>query len=72
MPRATATRGSILVWAGRATEALPWLEGALRFDHADARTSLFLGMAYYFLDRYGDAAEALTAPSPATSDATPS
>ena len=54
-----ATRGSILVWAGRATEALPWLEGALRFDHADARTSLFLGMAYYFLDRYGDAAEAI-------------
>jgi len=54
-----ATRGSILVWAGRATEALPWLEGALRFDHADARTALFLGMAYYFLDRYGDAAEAI-------------
>jgi tetratricopeptide (TPR) repeat protein len=52
-----ATRGSILVWAGRATEALPWLEGALRFDRADARTSLFLGMAYYLLDRYGEAVE---------------
>ena len=52
-----ATRGSILVWAGRAAEALPWLEGALRFDRADARASLFLGMAYYLLDRYGEAVE---------------
>ena len=52
-----ATRGSILVWAGRAAEALPWLEGALRFDRADARASLFLGVAYYLLDRYGEAVE---------------
>jgi class 3 adenylate cyclase/TolB-like protein/tetratricopeptide (TPR) repeat protein len=51
------TRGSILVWAGRAAEALPWLEGALRFDRADARASLFLGMAYYFLHRYGEVVE---------------
>jgi adenylate cyclase len=51
------TRGSILVWAGRAAEALPWLEGALRFDRADARASLFLGMAYYLLGRYGEAIE---------------
>src|SRR5207245_3679554 len=26
------TRGNILVWAGRAAEGLPWLEGALSFD----------------------------------------
>jgi adenylate cyclase len=29
------TRGSILVWAGRAAEALPWLEGALRLGLAE-------------------------------------
>jgi adenylate cyclase len=51
------TRGSILVWAGIAAEALPWLEGALRLDHADARASLFLVMAYYLLGRYGEAIE---------------
>ena len=27
-------RGNILVWAGRAEEAVPWLEGVLRFDRA--------------------------------------
>ncbi|HYZ40080.1 MAG TPA: adenylate/guanylate cyclase domain-containing protein, partial [Stellaceae bacterium] len=32
------TRGNILVWAGRATEALPWLESALRFDHGHLLT----------------------------------
>ena len=52
-------RGDILVWSGRAAEALPWLEGALRFDRTDARASLFLGVAYYFVDRYGEAIEAL-------------
>jgi TolB-like protein/class 3 adenylate cyclase/Flp pilus assembly protein TadD len=52
-------RGDILVWAGRAAEALPWLEGALRFDRADARASLFLGIAYYFLDRYSEAVESM-------------
>ena len=30
------------------SEALPWLEGALRFDTANARAALYLGMAYYF------------------------
>jgi class 3 adenylate cyclase/TolB-like protein/predicted negative regulator of RcsB-dependent stress response len=29
-------RGEILVWAGRAAEALRWLEGALRLDNANA------------------------------------
>jgi adenylate cyclase len=54
-----ATRGTALVWAGRAAEALPWLEGALRFDRAAFRAPLMLGLAYYFLDRYGEAVETL-------------
>ena len=52
-------RGNVLVWAGRSAEALLWLEGALRFDRANTRTSLLLGMAYYLLDRYGEAVEAV-------------
>ena len=51
-------RGNILVWAGRAEEAMPWLEGALRFDRAHALTSQDLCIAYYFLRRYGEAVEA--------------
>ena len=54
-----AARGTVLVWAGRAAEALSWLDGALRFDRTDARTSLHLGVAYYLLDRYGEAVETL-------------
>ena len=54
-----ATRGAILAWAGRAAEALPWVEGALRIDPANARTAFYLGMAYYLLDRYGEAVEAM-------------
>jgi TolB-like protein len=50
-------RGDILVFAGRAAEALPWLEGALRLDNA--RAPVFLGMAYYLLDRYGESVEAM-------------
>jgi tetratricopeptide (TPR) repeat protein len=52
------TRGNVLSWAGRAAEALPWLEGALRFDRAHALASQHLCMAYYFLGRYGEAIEA--------------
>jgi adenylate cyclase len=54
-----STRGNILLWAGRAAEALPWLEGALRLDSANARATLLLGTAYYFLDRYGESVEAV-------------
>jgi tetratricopeptide (TPR) repeat protein len=48
------TRGSVLVWAGRAAEASTWLGGALRLDPANARAAFLLGTAYYFLDRYGE------------------
>jgi adenylate cyclase len=51
-------RGIILVWAGRAAEAVPWLEGGLRFDRAHSLTSQNLCMAYYFLGRYSDAVDA--------------
>ncbi len=43
----------------RAAEALPWLERALGLDPANARASLYRGMAYYFLGRYGEAVEAM-------------
>ena len=38
---------------------MPWIEGALRFDPANARTALYLGQAYYLLGRYGEAVAAL-------------
>jgi TolB-like protein/tetratricopeptide (TPR) repeat protein len=50
-----AYRGVILVWAGRAAEALPWLEGALRIDRANGYAAAHLCMAYYFLRRYTEA-----------------
>ena len=53
-----AARGAILVWAGRAAEALPWLEGALRFDQADGFAAARLCMAYYLLRRYTEAVDA--------------
>jgi adenylate cyclase len=52
-------RGAILVWAGRAAEALPWLQGALRLDSANARATFLLGTAYYFRDRYSESVEAM-------------
>jgi len=54
-----STRGDILLFAGRAAEALPWLESALRLDSANARTTFLLGTAYYFLDRYSECVEAM-------------
>jgi len=54
-----STRGAMLLWAGRAAEALPWIEGALRLDSANARATYYLGTAYYFLDRYGQSVEAM-------------
>jgi adenylate cyclase len=51
-------RGTMLVWAGHAAEALPWLEGALRFDRANGVAAARLCMAYYFLRRYIEAVDA--------------
>ena len=53
-----AYRGAILMWAGRASESLPWLEGALRFDQANGFTAGRLCHAYYLLGRYPDAVSA--------------
>ena len=51
-------RGSVLVWQGKATEALPWLETAQRLDRASSFTAERLCMAYYLLARYSDAVDA--------------
>jgi adenylate cyclase len=51
-------RGNVLVWAGRAAEALPWLEGSLRLDRSHILTTQSLCWAYYFLGRYNEAVEA--------------
>ena len=48
----------LLMWAGRAAEALPWLEGALRFDQANGFAAARLCMAYYLLRRYTEAVDA--------------
>lgn len=53
-----AYRGAILMWAGRAAESLPWLEGALRLDRGNGFTAARLCSAYYLLRRFGDAVEA--------------
>ena len=52
-------RGAVLVLAGRAGEALPWIEGALRLDNANARATFYLAQAYYFLGRYRECIEAM-------------
>jgi len=51
-------RGTMLVWAGRAAEALPWLEGALKFDRANGHAASGLCVAYYLLSRYAEAVDA--------------
>jgi TolB-like protein/class 3 adenylate cyclase len=52
-----AYRGAILMWAGRAAESLPWLEGALRLDGGSGFTADRLCSAYYLLRRYAEAVE---------------
>ncbi len=52
-------RGGMLIWAGRAADAAPWLQGALRLDPTNARAAFLLGMADYFLGRYNEAVEAM-------------
>src|SRR5262249_33664415 len=51
-------RGTVLVWSGRAAEALPWLESALRFDRAHVVSAEGMCMAHYFLHHYREAVEA--------------
>jgi adenylate cyclase len=45
-------RGTILVFAGRPAEALPWIEAALRFDRDNGHATWVLGVANYFLAHY--------------------
>ena len=47
-----------MTFAGKPAEALPWLEGALRFDPADGFAAARLCMAYYLLRRYPEALDA--------------
>lgn len=55
-----AARAETLLWAGRASEALPWFQDALRLDPTNDRTNLMLGIVYFFLERYGEAVEAMS------------
>jgi TolB-like protein/class 3 adenylate cyclase/cytochrome c-type biogenesis protein CcmH/NrfG len=59
-PESMVARGEMLLWAGRAGDALPWLQGALRLDPTGARADFLLGMTFYFLSRHGEAVEAIT------------
>jgi adenylate cyclase len=53
-----AYRGAILMWSGKAAEAVPWLEGALRSDPANGFAANRLCMAYYLLRRLSEAVDA--------------
>jgi adenylate cyclase len=55
-----ATRGEMLMFAGRAEEGVSWLKDALRLDPTAARADFLLGMAYYFMGRYGEAVEVMS------------
>ncbi len=50
-----AYRGAILMWAGRAAEALPWLQSALQSDPANGFAAARMCMAHYLLRRYTEA-----------------
>ena len=52
-------RGNILQWSGKATEALPWLEGALRLGSSSPVALVNIGFAKYFLSQYDGAIDAL-------------
>ena len=53
------TRGSILQWAGKPAEAVPWLEGALRLGGPNTGVFVDLGIAKYLLAQYGEALDVL-------------
>jgi adenylate cyclase len=48
-------RGAVLVYAGRAAEAITWLEAALRFDRDHINIARNLCTAYYLVGHYDDA-----------------
>jgi adenylate cyclase len=52
------TRAAILTFAGRASEALPWIEATLRFDHSNASAIMDLCITDYMLGRYVEAVAA--------------
>jgi adenylate cyclase len=45
-------RGYILLWSGKPAEAVPWLEGTLRFDSVNSRAGMNLAVARYLLGQY--------------------
>jgi adenylate cyclase len=59
-PESIEARGEMLLWAGKAEQALPWLQAALRLDPTNARAAFLSGMADYFLERYDEAVEAIS------------
>ena len=54
-----AARGMIFQWSGKAAEAVPWLEGALRLGGPSTAVLMNLGIAKYFLSQYGEAIDAI-------------
>jgi adenylate cyclase len=48
-------RGAVLVYAGRAADAISWLEAALRFDRDHINVARNLCTAYYLVGHYEDA-----------------
>lgn len=58
--RIVAQRGELLTWLGRAEEAVPWLEKALRLDPNGAdRRAFTLGRILFAARRYSEAIAAL-------------
>jgi class 3 adenylate cyclase/TolB-like protein/Tfp pilus assembly protein PilF len=53
-----SVRGYVLLWSGRATEAVQWLEATLRLDGTDNRAAMNLGIAKFFLGQYDEAVAA--------------
>ena len=52
--------GYVLTYSGRSAEAIDYLKKAMRLDpHNPASCLYLLGLAYYFLERYEEAASAL-------------
>jgi adenylate cyclase len=48
-------RGAILQWSGKSTDAVTWLEGALRLGGSNAEVLMNLGISKYALGQYDEA-----------------